>query len=117
MQITPISYYFYTLYPLYTHLHPIFPFPHLTFYSRNSKYCIHLLFFPISSLHKQPFITAHFVHHCTLKQALMEGLITEKARRCLSAERALGTKSSPRSEERSARREAKSATGLQRSVK
>ena len=49
---------FYTLYPLYTHLHPIFPFPHLTFNSRNNKY--YLLFFVNSSLHKQPFITAHF---------------------------------------------------------
>src|SRR6218665_1974540 len=43
--------------------------------------------------------------------------ITEKARRCLSAERARGTKSSPRAEKRSAWREAKSETGLQRSVK
>ena len=47
----------------------------------------------------------------------VEGPITEKARRCLSAERALGTKSSPRAEERSAQREARSETGLQRSVK
>ena len=60
IQITPISYYFYTLYPLYTQLHPIFPFLHLTFYSPNSKYYIHLLFFLTSSLHKQPFNTAHF---------------------------------------------------------
>ena len=47
----------------------------------------------------------------------MEGPITEKAQRCLSAERARGTKSSPRAEERRARREARSETGLQRSVK
>ena len=47
----------------------------------------------------------------------MERPITEKARRCLSAERARGTKSSPRAEERKARREARSETGLQRSVK
>jgi len=45
----------------------------------------------------------------------VEGPITEKARRCLSAERARGTKSSPRTEERRARREARSETGLQRS--
>src|SRR6218665_1552496 len=43
--------------------------------------------------------------------------ITEKARSCLSAERTRGTKNSPRAEERRARREAKSETGLQRSVK
>src|SRR6218665_1749318 len=47
----------------------------------------------------------------------VEGPITEKARRCLSAERALGNKSSPRAEERRARREAKSETSLQRSGK
>src|SRR6218665_1884335 len=47
----------------------------------------------------------------------VEGPITEKARRCLSTERARGTKSSPRVEERRARREARSETGLQRSVK
>jgi len=34
----------------------------------------------------------------------------EKARRCLSAERARGTKSSPRAEEGNAQREAKSET-------
>src|SRR6218665_3884135 len=42
----------------------------------------------------------------------VEGPITEKARRCLSAEWAQGTKSSPRVEEQRARREAKSETGL-----
>ena len=47
----------------------------------------------------------------------VEGPITEKALRYLSAERAWGTKSSPRAEERRARREARSETGLQRSVK
>jgi len=47
----------------------------------------------------------------------VEEPITEKARRCLSAERARGTNSSPRAEERRARREARSETGLQRSVK
>src|SRR6218665_3545425 len=61
---------FTSLYPLYTHLHPIFPFLHLTFYSRNNKYYIHHFFFLTSSLHRQPFITTHFVHHCTLKQVL-----------------------------------------------
>ena len=48
IQITPISYFFYTLYsyvPLYTHLHPIFTFLHLTFYSRNNKYYVRLLHF------------------------------------------------------------------------
>jgi len=44
----------------------------------------------------------------------VEGPITENARRCLSAESIRGTKSSPRAEERSARREAKSETGLQK---
>jgi len=29
------------------------------------------LFLRDSSLQKQPFITAHFVHHCTSKQALL----------------------------------------------
>src|SRR6218665_2216629 len=47
----------------------------------------------------------------------VEGPTTEKARRCLSAEWARGTKSSPRAEKRRARREARSETGLQRSVK
>src|SRR6218665_652061 len=54
-----LFHFIYTLYPSYTHLHPIFPFLHLTFYSRNNKYHIHLLFFHhLSSLHI-------FVHHCT----------------------------------------------------
>src|SRR6218665_1898079 len=43
---------------------------HLALCSRNSKYSIHRLFILNSSLHKHSFITAHFVHHCTLKQAL-----------------------------------------------
>ena len=47
----------------------------------------------------------------------MEGPITEKALRCLSAESTRGTKSSPRAEERRARREARPETGQQRSVK
>src|SRR6218665_1860427 len=47
----------------------------------------------------------------------VEGTITEKARRCLSAEPARGTKSSPRAEERRARWEAKSETGEQWSIK
>ena len=47
----------------------------------------------------------------------MEGPITEKTLRCLSAERARGTKSSPRAEERRARREARAEIGLHRSVK
>src|SRR6218665_2664574 len=38
----------------------------------------------------------------------VEGPITEKARRCLSAERARRTKSSPRAEEQRAQREARS---------
>src|SRR6218665_23601 len=44
----------------------------------------------------------------------VEGPITEKALRCLSAGWARGTKSSPREEERRARREARSETGPQR---
>src|SRR6218665_2472877 len=37
----------------------------------NASECsMHHLFILKSSLHKQPFITAHFLHHCTLKQAL-----------------------------------------------
>ena len=59
IHITHISNFF-TLYPLYTHLHPVFPFLHLTFNSCNNKYYIHLLFFFNSSLLKQPFVTAHF---------------------------------------------------------
>jgi len=47
-----------------------FTFLHLALCSRNNKYYIRHLFLLNSSLHKQPFITAHFVHHCTLKQAL-----------------------------------------------
>ena len=47
----------------------------------------------------------------------VEGPITEKALCCFSAERARGTKSSPRAEERRARRETRSETSLQRSVK
>ena len=66
-----------SLYPLYTHRHAVFQFLHLTFYSYNSNY-IRLLFLLTLSLHKQPFITAHFpsslhiiVHRCTLEQALV----------------------------------------------
>src|SRR6218665_1227404 len=36
------------------------PFLLFTFYSHNSKYYIPLLFCLTSSLHKQPFTTAHF---------------------------------------------------------
>ena len=44
----------------------------------------------------------------------MEGPTTEKARRCLIAKRARGTRSSPLVVERSARRAATSDTGRQR---
>ena len=47
----------------------------------------------------------------------MEGPTTEKARRCLIAKRARGTRSSPLVVERSARRAATSDTGRQRSRK
>jgi len=57
----------YTLCPLYTHI--------LFFRLHNSKYYIHPFFFLTSSLHKQTFITAHFVHHCKLKQALLSGRV------------------------------------------
>src|SRR6218665_2880349 len=38
-------------------------------------------FFLTSSLHKQPFITAHFLHHCTLKQALQTTLLDKVVQR------------------------------------
>src|SRR5688572_23703166 len=47
----------------------------------------------------------------------MEGPPTEKARRCLIAKRARGTRSSPLVSERSTRRAATSDTGRQRSRK
>src|SRR6218665_255204 len=54
-----------------------FTFLHLALCSRNNKYCIRHLFILNSSLHKQPFITAHFrsslhifVHHCTFCASL-----------------------------------------------
>src|SRR6218665_3431370 len=75
------SYFLHTIHPLtslYTHPHAVFTFMHLALCSRNSEYCIHHLFLLNSSLHKHSFITAHFVHHCTLKQALPE--TTKKAR-------------------------------------
>ena len=57
-----------------------FTFLRLALCSRNNKYSIRHLFLTKSSLHKQPFITAQFssslhvfVHHCTLKQALVKG--------------------------------------------
>src|SRR6218665_1195970 len=46
--------------PCITHPHAGFTFLHLALCSRSSKYCIHHLFLLDSSLHKQPFITAHF---------------------------------------------------------
>src|SRR6218665_158232 len=62
-----------------------YTFLHFALCSRNNKYSVNHLFLLHSSLHKQPFITAqtafhhctfslitaHFVHHCTLKQALL----------------------------------------------
>src|SRR6218665_3212313 len=54
------SYFLHTIHPLYTHPHAVFTFLHLALCSRNSSYCIHHLFLLNSSLHKQPFITAHF---------------------------------------------------------
>src|SRR6218665_2409301 len=55
----------------YSLLHPFTPFyayPHMLFYTflhfalccRNNKYSVNHLFLLNSSLHKQPFITAHF---------------------------------------------------------
>src|SRR6218665_1590984 len=54
------SYFLHNIHPLYTHPHAVFTFLHLALCSRNSSYCIHHLFRLNSSLHKQPFITAHF---------------------------------------------------------
>ena len=68
IQITPISYCFYTLYPLspyihaHTYIYTYFPFRFYTLLSIlvtvNTTYTFY--FFLTSSLHKQPFITAHF---------------------------------------------------------
>ena len=44
---------------MHTHM-LFFTFLHLALCSRNNKYCIRHLFLLNSSLHKQPFITAHF---------------------------------------------------------
>src|SRR6218665_1654372 len=50
--------------PFYTHLHPIFPFIHLTFCSRNNKCYVRLLLF-------SEFITARTaLHHCTFCASL-----------------------------------------------
>jgi len=81
MQISPISYCLNTYTP-YIHtlgyIHAVFPFLHLPFYSRNSKYYIlHTPFISSYFITAQTafhhttfsFIDAHFVHHCTLKQA------------------------------------------------
>src|SRR6218665_3302764 len=69
--MTAISYCLHSIHPLYRPTHPhFFTFLHLALCSRNNEYYIRHLFLLNSSLHKPPFITAHFVHHCTLKQAL-----------------------------------------------
>src|SRR6218665_2711539 len=48
--------------PLYTHPHAVFHVSiHLALCSGNSEYYIRHLFLLNSSLHKQPFITAHFL--------------------------------------------------------
>src|SRR6218665_803426 len=69
---------------LYTHPHAVFHVLHLALCSRNIRY----LFLLNSSLHKQPFITAHFrssLHilcitaQCTLKQALLLLIIRTKS--------------------------------------
>src|SRR6218665_870985 len=70
--MNPIPVFLHTTTPLYAHPHAVFAFLHLALCSQNSSYSIHHLFRLNSSLHKQPFITAHFVHHCTLKQALLD---------------------------------------------
>src|SRR6218665_3215825 len=69
--MTPITYWLHPLTPsIYTHM-LFFTFLHLALCSRNNKYSMRHLFLLSSSLHKQPFITAHFrsslhifVHHC-----------------------------------------------------
>src|SRR6218665_243063 len=74
-----IPVFLHTITPLYAHPHTVFAFLHLALCSRNSSYSIHHLFRLNSSLHifvhlcTFSFITAHFVHHCTLKQALLIG--------------------------------------------
>src|SRR6218665_2523836 len=72
--------YFLLLHPLTPSIHThmlFFTFLRLALCSRNNKYPIRHLVLLNSSLHKQPFITAHFrsslhniLHHCTIKQAL-----------------------------------------------
>src|SRR6218665_2197055 len=80
--MTPISYR-YTPSPSSIHTPMLFfTFLRLPLCSRNNKYSIHHLFLLNSSPFKKAqiafhhctfsFITAHSVHHCTLKQALLK---------------------------------------------
>src|SRR6218665_1045192 len=58
--ITPISYPSIPAHIIY-YIYCFFTFLHLALCSRNNKYFIRHLFILNSSLHKQPFITAHFL--------------------------------------------------------
>src|SRR6218665_1731688 len=80
--MTPISYCLHTVHPLTPCIHThmlFFTFLHLALCSCNSEYYIRHLFLLNSSLHKHPFITAHFLHHSTLKQARMMMIFYPKA--------------------------------------
>src|SRR6218665_3295108 len=60
LQMTPITY---SLHPFTPSIHPhmlFFTFLHLALCSRNNRYSMRHLFLFSSSLHKRPFITAHF---------------------------------------------------------
>ena len=58
--MTPITYWLHPITPsIHTHM-LFFTFLHLALCSRNNKYSMRHLFLLSSSLHKQPFITAHF---------------------------------------------------------
>src|SRR6218665_943337 len=65
IQISPISYCLNTLYPLHTHRHAVFPFLHLTFYSRNSKYYVYVFYF-------------FLLHHCTAFHHCIFSFITAR---------------------------------------
>ena len=59
------------IYTLYIHTDMLFSRFYTSLLSAIVTVNIRLLFLLTSSLHKQPFITAHFVHHCTLEQTLV----------------------------------------------